>query len=439
MAREPEAIAELRRSLGARLATFRLAAELTQGKLAKIVICDRTTIVHVEKGRARGDARFWQAVDDACNAGGALLAAYADLEAVKADHERQERDRRLETVRARAAELRGRPSDQASDGSQAGIPQLDELRRALLARRADPSEEGSPPNLAQFEAGAVQAHALYQRADYDGAAQLLPLVINRIEAASHVMVAAHTKAAAYLAAAKLAVKMGDCGLAWVAADRSLRLANESDRHGLIGVAEYQVACALFGNGHIADAEATAMQAVEHIAESVPSGHSRLEDILSAHGALLLLLAIVAARRGDAHVAKKYLLDAARLASRLGRDSNWLWTGFGPTNVAIHELAVRVALGDSRTALQLGERIDTDALPAVLCGRRSQVHLELGWASAGQGDDGLAVLHLLEAERVARQSVHRNVAARTLLTTLLARERKSATPGLRALATRAGVA
>jgi DNA-binding XRE family transcriptional regulator len=54
MAREPEVIAELRRSLGAQLATFRLAAELTQGQLAKIVICDRTTIVHSEKGAGQG-------------------------------------------------------------------------------------------------------------------------------------------------------------------------------------------------------------------------------------------------------------------------------------------------------------------------------------------------------------------------------------------------
>jgi transcriptional regulator with XRE-family HTH domain len=438
MAREPEAIAELRRSLGARLATFRLAAELTQGQLAKIVICDRTTIAHIEKGRARGDSRFWKAADDACSAGGALLAAYVDLEAAKTDLEQQERNRRLETVRARAAELQVRRSDEASGGHRPGTPQLDELRRALLALRAgDSSEEVGSPNLSQIEAVVAQAHTLYQRADYDGAAQLLPLVINRIEAVPHVKV--HTKAVAYLAAAKLATKMGDSGLAWVAADRGLRLANESGRHGIIGVAEYQVACALLGNGHVADAEATAMQAAEHVAKCPPSSQPQPEDVVSVHGALLLLLALIAGRRGNGHVTKKYLRDAARLAERLGQDGNRLWTAFGPTNIAIHELAVRVALGDSRSALELGERIDTDALPAVLRGRRSQVHLELGWASAGQGDDSLAVLHLLEAERVARQSISRNVTAQTLLTTLLARERRSATPGLRALAARAGVA
>ena len=107
MAREPETIAELRRALGAQLATFRQAAELTQGQLAKEAICDRTTIVHIEKGRARADERFWRAVDDACNAGGVLVTAYLELEAAKAEHEQREREQRLASVRAKVAELRG--------------------------------------------------------------------------------------------------------------------------------------------------------------------------------------------------------------------------------------------------------------------------------------------------------------------------------------------
>src|SRR3712207_5403222 len=94
MPREPERIAELRRSLGAQLATFRQATELTQGKLARLAICDRTTIVHIEKGRARADERFWRVVDDACNAGGALVAAYLELEAGKAGYEQREREQR---------------------------------------------------------------------------------------------------------------------------------------------------------------------------------------------------------------------------------------------------------------------------------------------------------------------------------------------------------
>ena len=79
MAREPEVIAELRRALGSHLATFRLAAELTQGQLARLAFCDSTTLVHIEKGRGRANERFWRTVDDACQADGALLAAFVAL------------------------------------------------------------------------------------------------------------------------------------------------------------------------------------------------------------------------------------------------------------------------------------------------------------------------------------------------------------------------
>jgi hypothetical protein len=435
MAREPGAIAELRRSLGSQLATFRLAADLTQGRLAKLTYCDRTRIVHIEKGRARADERFWRAADLACAAEGALVAAYLELEAAKAEYERREREQRLARVRAKAAALRGQtaPANTASDVPGAAAPSLESLRQSVLGH-AESHEASGEVNPSHFHSGVVEAHRLYQRADYDGAARILPSLIGRLECSTASTIPAHTKSAAYLAAAKLATKVGDFGLAWVTADRGLRFAKNTVRHGLIGIASYQVACALLGNGHLTDAEETATQAADLLASQTKTS---IRDVTSARGALLLLLAVMAGRRGDAQAAKRNLRGAARLSDQLGPDGNVLWTAFGPTNIAIHQLAVHVALKDSRSALQLGERIDTDALPTVLLGRRSQVHLELGWASVGQGDDSLAVLHLLEAERVAKQAVSRNATARALLGTLLARERKSATPGLRALAARAG--
>lgn len=434
MAREPETVAARRRALGSQLATFRLAAGLTQGQLARVALCDRTTLVHIEKGRARADERFWRVVDEACAADGVLLAAFLEVEAAKAEHEQREREQQLATVRARAAELR----QTTQKTSPTELPMLDDVRRALLGHHLPTTTE--PVIAAHVEASAVQAHRLYQLADYDSTARLLALVIARAEASTDSAIPLPTKAVAYLATAKLATKLGDASLAWITADRCLRFATESERPGLVGIANYQVACALLAAGHLPDAEQVAAVAAERLAAAATAfrPRPRRQDALSVHGALLLLLAVMAARRDDAAAARARLREAAALAEDLGQDGNWLWTAFGPTNVAIHELAVWVALGDAKRALQLGEVIDTDGLTPVLRGRRSQVHLELGWASVGQGDDSLAVLHLLEAERVAEQAVSRNATARELLTTLLARERKSATPGLRALAVRAGV-
>ncbi|MGH3973469.1 MAG: helix-turn-helix domain-containing protein, partial [Pseudonocardiaceae bacterium] len=226
----------------------------------------------------------------------------------------------------------------------------------------------------------------------------------------------------------------------VTADRAMIAARKSGHPALVGAATYQVACALLLTGELADAEQILTVGAENMAgvsaTTVPD--RRAEEVLSVRGSLLLLLAIVATRRGDHNAAQHALHNAGQLAEQLGDEGNWLWTAFGPTNVTIHQLAIQSQLGDAKKAAQIAESIDTDALPAVLRGRRAQVHIELAWSAAGHADDAVAVLHLLEAERVAQQSVTRNNSARTLLSILLARERRSVTPGLRGLTSRAGV-
>ncbi|MGH3812033.1 MAG: helix-turn-helix domain-containing protein [Pseudonocardiaceae bacterium] len=49
MAREPEGLVEMRCLLGAQLAAFRQAAELSQGQLARAVTVDRSTVAHEGK------------------------------------------------------------------------------------------------------------------------------------------------------------------------------------------------------------------------------------------------------------------------------------------------------------------------------------------------------------------------------------------------------
>jgi len=263
----------------------------------------------------------------------------------------------------------------------------------------------------------------------------MPSLVHRLDGQRTGRAAAAKRAGGYIAVAKLATKLGDATLAWIAADRARQAAEETSVIALIGIAHYQVACALVRNGHLADARAVAEQAAARAVSKVTDAQS----VTSARGSLLLLSAVLAARSGDAVSAQRLLGQARGMALVLGRDGNWLWTGFGPTNVAIHELSVAVQLGDMKQALACGADIDVDRLPSVLVGRRSQVHIDLSRAATDAHDDSLAVLHLLEAERVAEQSVSRNVNAHKIISTLLARERRSATPGLRALAGRAGLA
>jgi transcriptional regulator with XRE-family HTH domain len=137
MGREPADIAELRRALGERLTTFRKAAGLTQGQLAAAAYLDRTTVSHVEKGRARADETFWQTADQLTEAGGQLVSAYRQLAAAKHAYEADVRSDELAAVRAEADGLRGMPLT----GWGAPAPSLDDEMAAIeLARRVNASD-----------------------------------------------------------------------------------------------------------------------------------------------------------------------------------------------------------------------------------------------------------------------------------------------------------
>jgi DNA-binding XRE family transcriptional regulator len=356
-----------------------------------------------------------------------------------------QRDRFFAALTAERTAIQVTPASQ--DCGHHLAPTLDGLRGAVLGRplteRMDMSANSARVMTKTTASSVVTTMA--------ATAQLLPEVLMRLQGQLGALESddgcrvgtltnQHMAVVAYLAAAKPATKLGDSGLAWVTADRAIAAANESGHAALVGAATYQMACALLLAGDLTNAEQIANIGVANIASAAAAAHSNRcqEEVLSVCDSLLLLLAIMAARRDDSAAARAALRKAGQLAEQLGRDGNWLWTAFGPTNVAIHRLSVHVRLGSAKQAMQLGETIDTGNLPAVLRGRRSQVHLELSWAAAKQADDALAVLRLLEAERVAEQAVSRNVSARELISALLKRERRGATPGLRGLAARAGL-
>lgn len=139
MARDSADIAELRRALGERLTTFRKAADVTQGQLAAAAYLDRTTVSHIEKGRARADEGFWQTADRLTEAGGQLLTAYRQLEAAKHDYETGSRSTELAAMRARADGFRTVPLT----AWNAALPSADdELAAIELGRRVAASDVG---------------------------------------------------------------------------------------------------------------------------------------------------------------------------------------------------------------------------------------------------------------------------------------------------------
>lgn len=131
--------------------------------------------------------------------------------------------------------------------------------------------------------------------------------------------------------------------------------------------------------------------------------------------------------------------AESAADRLRRNSNELWTAFGPTNVQLHPISVAVELQDNQRAIRTADQLDTSPPPKALTSRRAQVHLDLAAAhSATRDSDPQAMLQLLEYEHLAPEAIRLNATATGLITKLLRRERPRHTSGLRALAGQAGV-
>ncbi|MET7965447.1 helix-turn-helix transcriptional regulator [Micromonospora sp. NPDC005305] len=404
-----------------RLCQRRKALGFSQERLAELLGVERSTVVRWEN--VETDPQPWHRTRIA-SALGVTLEQLDDM---------------LVDVSVPAHRGQAMGDDARSAPSGAARPELlSGLRTFLTSYLTAPG--GPMPSIADVRRGVGRVHNLYQRASYTSAARLLPDVLSQATAMTghasglHRSSAFRLLAAAYIAASKLAAKVGDGDTALLTADRASTAARLADDQGLAAVAAYQAACGLMRlPGRADDAEQIVLGSVNRL------GAVDDPDLLSAQGALLLLAAVMAAGKGSSKEAGQFLAQAQDLAAALGSDRNRLWTGFGPTNVIIHAVSAAVRAGNTDQALEIGSRLDTSRLPAVLVGRRAQVHVDMAAAAfISSGDRSVSVLHLLEAERVGAEVVYANVQARTLLLDLLAKERRAPTPGLRPLAERAGL-
>ena len=230
-------------------------------------------------------------------------------------------------------------------------------------------------------------------------------------------------------------KLGDFGLALVAADRAVQAARSMGDPILLAAAAHRLVNVLLPAGRLEETQAVALAAAEAIEPA------RLTNARSyaMWGALLLTAAVAAARRGD-ESASWELMGEARTASRLlGRNHADLYAIFGPTNVAVHGVQVAVELHNGRDAIRRAERVEVDQLPASLVERRAQFLIDVAVGHVLERDDTVAVATLERAEQIAPEEVHYSRPVLDTVWTMVGRERKGAVPGLRELAGRLGVA
>jgi transcriptional regulator with XRE-family HTH domain len=386
--------------------------------LEQPTLSSKSKLHNIETGATVPSLETARLIDDALQAGGELLAMVREVP--------PDRDGR---------------SEQPAEPVPPAL--LARLRTGLAARRWPGGRTPAEADLGAVEAGVHLVHEVYQRADYPRAVSLLPATVAAAEqavrdGAGEAGRRAHRALAlANLALSKLAAKLGDGPLAWIAADRAAWSALSAEDHLLWSAAAQQTGNALLRMPGRLDEAADVVAAA--CADLDRTGPPAGAADASVRGSLHLLAAVTAARRGDRAAAAQQLAEADRLAGSLAGDGNHLWTGFGPTNLLIHRASVAVELHEPERAVSVSGGIDPERLPPSLVSRRAQVHLNLAAAYAQvSGGDPTAVLHLLEVERIAPQLPGANHDSRALLVRLVGRERRTETPGLRGLARRAGV-
>lgn len=213
-------------------------------------------------------------------------------------------------------------------------------------------------------------------------------------------------------------KIGESDLSWIAAERAMGAADQSDNPLVLASAARSGTHALLAIGRYDDALALGENARrwlhDRIADSDPAA-------LSLLGMLNLRMAVAAARRQDRATRNELIAAAAQAAEQLGRDENYWQTAFGPTNVKLHDLSTALDLGDAPYVVEHGAAVTADGLPAE---RRISHQIDLARAYSYTANDDAAVEALLTAESQAPQLVHHSPAVRETVRNIHRRTRVS---------------
>jgi hypothetical protein len=278
----------------------------------------------------------------------------------------------------------------------------------------------------------------FQGAEYSDFAQKLPRLLVTLHQSASSLDGDQRRdtlgllAEAYQIATYALTKLGDPQAAWLAADRGMVAARDSQDDLVLGGTAAVLSYALRESGHPVEAEQLCVSTAESLESTMGTADP---GRLSIYGLLLLKGSVAAAQSGGRDRAKMLLSEADRTAQRLGADCNYYHTSFGPTSVKLYRVAVAVDLEDGADAVNEARGIT----PSQLAARERFAHLLIdvarGYGQWGKTREALGTL--LTAERYAPEEARGQSNVRRLVEDLL-RKDVLGRPELRALAKRVGV-
>jgi transcriptional regulator with XRE-family HTH domain len=367
--------------------------------------------------------------------------------------ERGERDiRRLDvladlarSLRVTLGDLLGEPVLMEDQDENDDIPAIRDalmaprrLSRTLFSSAISP-EYIDPAPMAQLVEGAWSS---YQKGDLGRVVTALPGLIKSMQAmevasaddSAYRRACATVSARVHHLAATTLSKIGEADLAWIAAERAMQAADDSDDPLVLASAARSGTHALLAVGRFDDALELGDVAAKWLLPRMATGDP---SALSLYGMLYLRTSVAAARHQDRSTATELLGHAKIAADQLGVDANYWQTGFGPANVELHRLSAALDLGDVTEVIESAPRVNVDHLPV----ERQVTHLiDFARALSLLAKDDDALQALLQAEQKSPTIVRHNTMVREVVRSMYRRAPASAgkkSSALLALAERCG--
>jgi len=297
--------------------------------------------------------------------------------------------------------------------------------------------EGEPLSLRDAERSVTYLWGAYWSGKYEQLTELIPQALTGLRATMHAADAATRPKAAeqlawgYWVAASTLTHLLQPDAAFMAVRRAVDLANNGDDALLAAALKGSLSWQLMVGGRFIEAERVAIRTAESIE---PHGDVPVQD-LTAYGSLLLTAATAAARDDRSTVAADFLGSASEVAQRVGSDRIDYETPFGPSQVTMQTVDVRVVTEDYPAALDAASRMPAN--PGLPLAARCRHLTDRACAHANLGQEEQALALLLTAEGISPDWIRHQTLARAVTRDLLAAERRRSTP-LRQLAKRIGV-
>ena len=260
-------------------------------------------------------------------------------------------------------------------------------------------------------------------------------VVDAAETRTQLVQATRLLVQTYRVASSTLLKFNADDTAWLAADRAIAAARNSQDTYCLARATRSVARAMMSLGQTTDALDALLSMVRRMQ---PDVHRLPDGETAMYGMLLLAAEIAAAELGDASTADAMHDKAATVATTRFSGNHDSATAFGATNVSLHRVSAFVRLGRCGDAIDYANRIDRGAVERMPRERRSVLLLDLAAAHHQIGNYDQAVAALLDADHVSAEEVRCRPTSQALINSLINQPGRIPGSRLRRLAQHAGV-